>query len=142
MAWLVSAVGALLVAGALRDIFHTLWFPLGNGALNQLVMRMAWRVSKSVGRRGMELAGPLAVLGVVLAWTGAVVLGWALVYLPHLPEGFSYAAGLDPARRSVVLDALYLSLVTVATLGSATSCPSRAGCGPPRPWPGSWALPC
>lgn len=27
MGWIVSAIGALMVAVVLRDIFHTLWHP-------------------------------------------------------------------------------------------------------------------
>lgn len=40
-----------------------------------------------------------------------------LVYLPHMPEGFYFGTALKPEESSDVLAALYLSLVTVATLG-------------------------
>ncbi|MGY0069534.1 potassium channel family protein [Streptomyces sp. QTS137] len=59
----------------------------------------------------------MAMAVVVLMWTSIIVVGWALVYWPHMPGGFSFAPGLEPAQRSDALDALYLSLVTVGTLG-------------------------
>ncbi|WP_436995276.1 potassium channel family protein [Streptomyces sp. enrichment culture] len=46
-----------------------------------------------------------------------IVLGWTLMYWPHLAHGFSYAQGLEPTVRNDFLDALYISLVMVATLG-------------------------
>ena len=53
----------------------------------------------------------------VLVWGVLVVVGFLLVYWPHLPGAFVFGSGLDPQERAAALDALYLSLVTVATLG-------------------------
>lgn len=126
MGWLTSVVGALLVVAVLRDIFHTLWHPMGHGAGSRGLMRAVWWLARRSGDRGMRLAGPLATLAVVGAWNGVVLLGWMLVYLPHLPGSFSYGTGLDPAARSSVVDALYLSLVTVSTLGFGDIVPVAA----------------
>lgn len=115
--WLISLVGALVVLAVLRDIFHTLLHPQGHGQLSRAVMRGNWWAVRRTGRAAMRLAGPLTMLAVIATWTLLMVLGWALVYLPHLPDAFSYAPGLDPAARSPVVDALYLSLVVGATLG-------------------------
>jgi len=35
---------------------------------------------------------------VVGTWTVLVVLGWTLVYWPHIPESFVLDTGPDPAR--------------------------------------------
>ncbi len=117
MSWLISAAGAVLVAVVLRDVFHTIWHPSGHGALTRLVMRSTWRAGRSLGERTRMLTGPLGMLLVVATWATLTVVGWALVFGPHLPGSFSYSAGLLPGQRSMVLDAVYLSLVTVATLG-------------------------
>ncbi|TMR15668.1 two pore domain potassium channel family protein [Nonomuraea turkmeniaca] len=121
MEWLVSAAGAGLVMIALRDIFHTLWHPVGHGSLSRLVMRGAWRMFQRSIRRGRRtaaaLAGPLAMVTVVCMWISMAVLGWTLIYWPHIPEAFIFAPGMQPDRRTDLLDALYLSLVNVATLG-------------------------
>ena len=54
---------------------------------------------------------------VVVVWMLLITGGWTLVYWPHLPDGFVFATGLDPAARTGLLDALYLSAVTLTTLG-------------------------
>jgi hypothetical protein len=114
--WVITTLGGLLVLVVLRDIFHTLFHPSGRGSLSWHVMRAVWRASRGLRRLGL-LSGPLALLAAIGTWTGLLVLGWTLIYWRHLPESFSYASGLNPAARSELLDALYLSLVTGATLG-------------------------
>lgn len=119
MEWVISAAGAGLVLAALRDVFHTLWHPAGRGDLSAWVTSALWRASRRtpVGGRMATLAGPLAMVAVAGLWTVLIVLGWTLVYWPHISHGFSYAQGLEPTVRADFLDALYLSLVMVATLG-------------------------
>lgn len=117
MTWLLSLLGTSAVLIVLRDIFHTLLHPGGHGQLSQAVMRGAWWAARRAGGLGMGLAGPLTMLAVIATWLALMVVGWALIYLPHLPDSFSYASGLDPEVRSPLADALYLSLVTGATLG-------------------------
>jgi hypothetical protein len=114
--WSMSAVGALLVLVGLRDIFHTIWHPSGSGGLSRRLMRTVWRTGRRA-RRLRPLSGALAMIVVVVSWFVLIVLGWALVYLPHLPEAFIYGSGLDAATRGGLLDATYLSVVTLATLG-------------------------
>jgi hypothetical protein len=123
--WLVTALGGVLVLFVLRDMFHTLFHPSGRGGLSWAVMRVVWRIGGRAPRIG-ALTGPLALLAAIATWSVLLVLGWALVYLPHIPEAFTYASGLQPARRSDALDALYLSLVTLATLGYGDISPTAA----------------
>ena len=114
--WIVTAAGAVLVLVALRDIFHTIWHPSGQGGLSRRLMGSVWRVGRR--RRALgALTGPLAMVVVVLAWVLLILLGWALVYWPHLPGGFLFGSNLEPASRAGLLDAVYLSTVTLATLG-------------------------
>lgn len=117
MSWMVTGVGVVVVIMVLRDIFHTLLHPSGRGQLSHALTRIAWFLARRSGTVGMRLAGPLAMLTVITAWAVLTILGWSMIYLPHLPSSFSYGTGLDPASRSVVTDALYLSLVVGATLG-------------------------
>ncbi|MEU7566887.1 potassium channel family protein [Streptomyces fradiae] len=115
--WIVSAAGAVLLLTALRDVFHTLWHPGGRGEASRRVSALLWRVSRRAGGRAAAVAGPLALVVVAAGWAVAIVVGWALIYWPFLPQGFSYSGTLDPAQRAGFLDALYLSLVTLSTLG-------------------------
>jgi hypothetical protein len=116
--WTISAAGILLVLVALWDIFHTLWHPSGFGRIADWVFQLVWRATKHVlPRRTRQLAGPIAVLGTVMSWTALVVVGWMLIYLPRMPQGFYFGTALEPEQSSDPIAALYLSLVTVATLG-------------------------
>lgn len=53
----------------------------------------------------------------VATWSALLAVGWALVFMPQLPEGFSFDPGLDPAEHSGFVDALYISLVNLTSLG-------------------------
>jgi hypothetical protein len=112
----VSAAGAVLVLVALRDIFSTIWHPGGRGGLTRRLMLGIWTLGRHV-RWLHRLSGPLAMVTVVFVWLTMILLGWALVYWPHLPAGFLYSTGLDPAMHDGLSDALYLSAVTLGTLG-------------------------
>lgn len=115
---LVQAVGALLVLAAVVDVFHTVYHPAGRGRLSSAVMASVWALATRLpGGRSRSLAGPVGLVACVGVWAGLLVFGWALVFWPVLPGGFAYGAGLDPARRSGVLDALYVALTTTTTLG-------------------------
>ncbi|WP_307805250.1 potassium channel family protein [Streptomyces spirodelae] len=126
MQWLVTSAGALMVLVTLRDVFHTLWHPTRHAGLSRYVMRGLWELSARLGshRRAAGIVGPLAMVTVVGTWAFTIILGWALIYWPHLPEAFSFAAGLKPEKHSGLLDALYVSMVTVATLGLGDIAPS------------------
>lgn len=80
-------------------------------------MRGVGWVSRRLGTAGSRLGGPAAMVLVIASWAALVAIGWALIYWPHVPDEFSYNPGLAPEQRSSFLDALYLSVVAVATLG-------------------------
>lgn len=117
--WLITGLGVVVVLVALRDIFHTIWHPSGRGDLSHLVMRGLWRLGQRRRDRGAAgvLTGPIALAVVIGMWLVLLICGGALVYGPHLPDGFVFQSGLDVSARSRVLDAIYLSTVTLATLG-------------------------
>ncbi|WP_033107425.1 potassium channel family protein [Microbacterium profundi] len=119
MDWLARAVGAVTILYVLRDIFHTLGHPEGHGTLSRFVLSTIWRLSTFRGKRGRlaRLAGPVALITVIMVWGTLAILGWALVYLPSVPTGFVYASGSETDVTNVVLDALYISMSTISTLG-------------------------
>ncbi|MFE0252358.1 potassium channel family protein [Streptomyces sp. NPDC059010] len=127
MEWLVSLVGAGLVMVGLRDLFHTLWHPTRHGGLSRVVMTALWRLARRLRarRRVVGLIGPLAMVTVVGMWAGTVIIGWAIVYWPHMPESFAFSPGSKAAQEPALLDSLYLSLVTVATLGLGDIAPGE-----------------
>lgn len=126
MSWLITFAGAVLVLGVLRDVFHTLWHPTRHGGLSRLVMTALWRLPSylPLRRPASGLAGPLAMVTVVALWALTAVVGWALIYWPHMPQGFTYTAGLLPADHAGFPDALYVSLVHISTLGLGDIAPA------------------
>lgn len=120
MTLLLGLVGAGLVALVLLDMFHTLFAPGGGGRLTAGTARNVWRFVRLIGRGNPErlvAAGPVAMVLVILLWTAILVLGWACILWPHLPEGFLLSTGMSPDQNDGFLDAVYLSVVTLGTLG-------------------------
>lgn len=111
MDWVFTAIGVAIILEVLVDIFHTLAHPGAQGHLCRTLLSAFWRLS-----RQSQLSGPLAMLAVIGIWGVLAVLGWALVYWPHLPEGFT-STGADPDGGHAFLDAVYISMVTISTLG-------------------------
>jgi voltage-gated potassium channel Kch len=125
--WVVSGVGAAVVLATLRDIFHTLWHPSGRGGVGRKVLASLWRAGRPRRLHGRvrALAGPLVMVVVVVVWVALIVLGWTLIYWPHLVDGFFISESLEQSTRGGFLDALYVSMVTVATLGFGDIVPTE-----------------
>jgi hypothetical protein len=115
----LTIAGVVLIAVALRDIFETLFHPSGRGVLGNVIAHSIWRGAHRLhrGRDAPLYAGPLGYVAVLGGWTSMLVLGWALIFLPHMPEGFVFTGGLVPAEHDSLIDAIYVSLVNITSLG-------------------------
>jgi hypothetical protein len=105
-----TAAGAFLIAVALRDVFDALFNPEGRAVLSRSLMRATWRLFR--GRRSIALAGPAALIATVASWALLLLVGWALVWWPHIDD-FNNVGVSDPGFA----DALYFSMVTLTTIG-------------------------
>lgn len=117
---LINAVGIGLILAMLRDVFHQLFHPGGSGHLSAILMRAIWRMFRRIPRRHPEslgLAAPTALVATIASWAALLAIGWALVYWPYMPDSFLYSTGLSPSANAGFVDALYLSLMTLTTLG-------------------------
>ncbi len=125
---LAIGLGVAIILVVLRDMFHTLGHPLGQGSLSRLVMRSMWRLSHRAAGQGRlaKLVGPFGLLTVMMMWGTLAVCGWALVYWPFIPTGFVFSAGPLVGDAGDALDALYISLVTISTLGFGDVVPDLA----------------
>ena len=110
-------VGILLILLGLWDMFHTLLHPSGRGSISRRVLAAVWSISKVTRHKLGSAVGAAGMALVVGLWVVMQGLGWALIYLPHLPEGFSYAPGVDFSDYAPFAEALYVSFVTLTTLG-------------------------
>jgi hypothetical protein len=117
---MLIVVGLWLALLGLYDMFRTLFLPAGKGLISRWVALGVWRCTRlaSANRAPvLSFAGPLAFVATVLTWGLLFSFGFALVYWAYMPEGFTYSPGLLPAENAGLLDALYLSIVAMATLG-------------------------
>ncbi|MGR0219956.1 potassium channel family protein [Agromyces sp. ZXT2-6] len=117
MSWIWTVAGVALIAVGLYEVFHTLLHPTGRGRVTAFVSNATWRASSRLGRRGRTVAGPLAAVAVIVLWAGFQVVGWALVYLPHVPEAFAYNPEIRPEAYPAIVEAFYYSVVSMSTLG-------------------------
>jgi hypothetical protein len=58
----------------------------------------------------------VAFVTVIATWAGLLVLGWALIFWPHMPGSFRFDPNVEAAGSDLV-HALNVSLVTLTTLG-------------------------
>ena len=117
---LLSTVAGLGLIGLVgRDAFDALFHAEGRGVLSRQITRAVWQVFRHVGTRHerLSLAGPMAFVTVIATWAALLVLGWALVFWPHMPGSFRFDPGVEAAGGSDFVHALNVSLVTLTTLG-------------------------
>lgn len=110
-----TIAGVVLVLIALNDVFHTLLRPAATGRLSALVFRAVWALTRHP-RRVSSISGPLTILSTIAMWLILVTVGWALIYLPHFPDGFAYS-GIEAGDYHPLAEALTFSLVALTTLG-------------------------
>lgn len=118
----MTLVGLALIVVTMRDVIHELFHPEGTGSISRAVMQGTWRAVRAFARvrpGALLRAGPLILVAVALAWAVLMVAGWALVYLPRLPQGFIPTPGLSWHERTGIGTALYLSLANITTLGAS-----------------------
>jgi Ion channel len=113
---LSTSAGVALIGLVGRDAFDALFHAEGRGTFSRQLTRAVWRVFRGKGtRHGLfSIAGPVALVTVIATWAGLLVLGWALVFWPHMPGGFRFETGV---KGPEFVNALNVSLVTLTTLG-------------------------
>ncbi len=128
MTLIATLAGLGLILLAARDIFDTLFHPHGRGVVSERLIRLVWAAVGAVGGRRpktLTVAGPLAFIAVLLSWVTLVAVGGALVFEPRLPEEFVLAPGVAAERTGGFLDAVYVSLVNLTSLGFGDVVPAE-----------------
>lgn len=118
MAIFLRGIAAVLIFAAVRDVFHTLFHPAKQGAVSDWIARSIWVTVRFISRRSLSFAGPLAFVTIVLYWALSIIVGFALIYLPALPQDFSYANGLRGEGFASFLGALNISIGSLITLST------------------------
>jgi hypothetical protein len=108
-----TVLGVACLSFAVSDIFHTLFHPAGRGTTSDRIASVVWKLVRRAAQGKHEritLAGPLAILSIMVAWVLLIVFGFAFIYLPHIASQYAVAPGLDPAKHKTFLDAFNVSL--------------------------------
>ncbi|HSK82011.1 MAG TPA: potassium channel family protein [Rubrobacter sp.] len=125
---LSTLIGVVLIALVLRDIFQELFRPNAYGRMSHLVKTNLWRAFRPLAkyeRRLLSLAGSLSVISIIFVWVVVMVVGWAFVIWPYLPQAFLLSTGLAPPDNGGIVSALYVSTVTLTTLGYGDITPTN-----------------
>jgi hypothetical protein len=120
--WVANVAGALLVLSMILEVLVTVLHSDADGPAAQAVHRALWRIvmiaTRSPGPRrrvALSMAAPLMMMATLVLWVSLFILGFALVYWPHLEHGF--VATRSGAVFRGFVDALYMSGVTGTVLG-------------------------
>ena len=113
--WSMTIAGCLVLVWVLYDIFRTLARPGTQGLVSKAVLRPTWKLSRQ--RRRAALAGPIAMLGIIAVWGMFAALGWSLIYWPQIPSGFTFTSTPPEGLVQTWVEAAYISLVNISTLG-------------------------
>lgn len=116
------AAGIALLAVALADIFTTVLHYEHRGLLTPQLHRVVWIVVRAAARPlpansrtyVLTLGAPLMIVATLALWMAILVCGFALLYLHALATG---QLTLAPDLAPTVVTAVYLSAVTLSTLG-------------------------
>jgi hypothetical protein len=121
--WVFSAAGVLLLCIVALDIYRTILHSRGkSGLVTEALARIVWRLARAAAFRRsragrhqlLNHVGPLLMPGVVATLVILIILGFALLYWPHLPESFNVQ---EKAQSPQGLEAIYFSGNTFTTLG-------------------------
>ena len=122
-AWTSTFTGIALLGLMGLDIYRTILHSRGrSGFITETLTHTVWRLVRGVafgrsrlGRhRLLNPIGPLLLPGIVTTLVALLILGYALVYWPHLPADFNVQ---EKAQSPRTIEALYFSGITFTTLG-------------------------
>jgi hypothetical protein len=120
---LITSLGAALLLLIAYDIYATVlhassrFGPIGEN-LNRIVWRvmrdLAFKLSRSRRHRLLNTVGPLLLPSLITIYIVLLVLSFALIYYPRMPEQFTVG---PEARSAAWNESLYFSGITLTTVG-------------------------
>lgn len=115
-----TVAGTALILIALLDIFMALFHPAGRAHLGRLVTRSVWLGFRRIARSRpdmINIAGAYCIASVIFVWTFTIVLGFTLVYWPHINTWFTETSEIRTSRPLGFDESLNVSLGSLITLG-------------------------
>ena len=117
-----TLLGVALLLFAAVEIYLTILHSRGRGGpLSETINRGMWALWRSIAcrlsprrrHRLLSTLGPLLLPALIAFLLLTLMIGFALIYFPRMPESFSFPA--EPSSRWI--DALYFSGASLLTLG-------------------------
>jgi hypothetical protein len=127
--WLLPALGGLLIATILLDVFLTvLYARVGAGILANRMACWMWRAFRLVGRRlsskrrgtFLSYGGPVILLMLVTVWLAGLACGAGLIIWPRLGSSVQATNGQTPRDFAT---AVYIGGDSMTTVGSSDFAP-------------------
>lgn len=131
-AWelLASIAGATLILAVVLDVILSILHPDIEGPLAHCVQRLSWALFRipavrrpGIGRSLLAAGGPAMIVATFVTWIIGFIVGFALVYWPHMAGEFGADRDLVEGSLGFV-DALYFSGITGTVLGYGDLVPS------------------
>lgn len=122
-AWASTVTGTGLLALVALDIYRTILHSHGrSGPVTETLTRAVWclmratafRLSRQGRHQLLNHVGPLLLPLTVATLVALLIVGYSLLYWPHLPAEFNVE---EKAQSSRGIEALYFSGITFTTLG-------------------------
>ena len=120
---LATVAGAGLLGLVAYDVYATILHsrakggPIGhnlNRRLWWLARKIAFRCSRPRRHAILNAVGPLLLPTLVATFIVCLMLGYALIYWPHMPDSFNVD---EKAKTPSWIEAIYFSGITLTTLG-------------------------
>jgi hypothetical protein len=108
----------LLIAISLYEQFQTLFHPSGHGTVTDWISQGVWSVFRQIARHRpslLFLAGPFALVLIIICWAGLLSLGCALVYYPRL-HLFAVPQEIQPHWQPSFLTAFNIAIASLVTV--------------------------
>lgn len=118
-----AVAGIIFLGFVARDVHVTILHSGGrNGPLSRILVRSIWRIALWISfklsrkQRHYHLSGvgPLLLPLLVSVYIALLIIGFGLIYYPHMPAQFSISAEASSPRW---IESLYFSGITLTTLG-------------------------
>ena len=109
-------IGLALIGVTLWDVFNDLFHPAARSAFGDWLARRLFNLLRAKASL-RSLAGPLAVILIILSWVLGLVVGFAMMFWPTFPQDFLTSTGAIPPNSSHTLTVIYFSFQTLITLG-------------------------
>jgi len=118
-----TVAGGLLLAIVARDVHVSILHSSGrNGPLSRILTRSIWyvarwssfRLVRQQRHKRLSSIGPVLMPFLIGLYIILLIIGFGLIYYPHMPEHFTIN---QEATSSRAIEALYFSGITLTTLG-------------------------